>query len=594
MHGYHFKVWKTDLSRGRAVRVGLAPEVFARVIGGAGLGTWLLLQDCPPNVDPFAPECPLVFAWAPLAGAAPVALPGSDRFAVVTKSPLTGRLNDATCSSAFALAGKGTGADALVISGRCPEWSVLIVDEGGARAEPWPALLGLSAADAATQVRARLGERYHVAAIGPAGERGARYATLSTAGRHAGRGGTGAVLGAKRLKAVAVAGDALPPVADPAKLARLVDAWNAHAASPELARYRESGTLGTLADFERRGLLPARNFATLGRGSGGSSAHAFSVAAGMTRQRDAGSLGAETRFTDAQGRPARMEYENVFSLGALCGVEDPAVVAQAVACCDAYGLDTISTGATLAFAMDCAGRGLELPPPVAALGLRFGAGAALLAAIEAIGRGDSAGVLLGEGSRRLAERMGAEAQALAPHVKGLELPGYDPRALPSLALALAVGARGADHNKSSAYDADLAEGAPEPYSPASVRAVAEGEERAVLWDSLILSKFLRRALPPGAEGDAALAKLLAAVTGADCDADSLRECARHVLDLKKVFNQRQGWHAKEDTLPARFFAAEGGRAGLDRARFEQAVRDYYRLRGWDARGRSTGSGARDP
>jgi aldehyde:ferredoxin oxidoreductase len=175
-------------------------------------------------------------------------------------------------------------------------------------------------------VRERLGERYRVAAIGPAGERGVRYATLSAEGRHAGRGGTGAALGAKRLKAVAVAGENFPAPADSARLAALVAEWRAKANGREMARYRSEGTLATLADLERRGQLPARNFQ---RGAAlpteGLHAGRFAAQAGVTQALPEGALALETRTTDPDGRSARMEYENVFSLGPLCGIADRGV-----------------------------------------------------------------------------------------------------------------------------------------------------------------------------------------------------------------------------------------------------------------------------
>jgi aldehyde:ferredoxin oxidoreductase len=574
MHGYHFSVWKIDLSRGAAARVGLAAELFPRVIGGVGLGTWLLLQDCPRGVNPFDPACPLVFAWGPLTG---TGLPGADRFAVVTKSPLTERLNDSVCSSGFAEAGRGAGTDGLVIVGRCGTLSVLVVNERSVRTEPWPELAGLSAVETAGRVRERLGEGYHVAAIGPAGEHGVRFATLSAEGGHAERGGTGAVMGAKRLKAIAVAGANWPAPSDPERLAALAREWRDRGDRDALARCRDHGTPGTLAEPAGWDLLPARDFR----------AGARPRAEGPRVERLAEAEGVapalETRFTDPRARAGRMEYENMFSLGPLRGIEAREVAQAAVARCDAHGLDPISTGATLAFVMECGERGLPgVPAPLAALGLRFGDGAALLAAIDAIGRDEPAGRLLGEGTHRLSARIGPESEPFAPHVKGLELPSYDLRSLPSLALGLAVGARGADHSSACDADleADLAAG-DGPLSPESLRAVIEGEERAVLWDSLILGKFPRRA----ARGDDDWAELLRAVTGVTSDGAALRESARLILDLKKLFNQRQGWTMAEDQLPDRFFIAENGRPGLDRARFREAVRSYYRERGWDAEGR---------
>src|SRR5687767_14526740 len=192
----------------------LTERVLRSYLGGVGLGTWLLHRLAPPGVDPLAPAAPLAFVFSPLVG---TPLTTSAKFAVVAKSPLTGLLNDALASSHFAIAGKLTGHDAIVLRGTCDAPSVLVVDGEQARVERAPELWGLSAAAAEQRLRDRLGPAWRVAAIGPAGERLVKYATVSHDGRHAGRGGLGAVLGAKRIKAVAVRGAGVkPPLVDPA------------------------------------------------------------------------------------------------------------------------------------------------------------------------------------------------------------------------------------------------------------------------------------------------------------------------------------------------------------------------------------------
>src|SRR5215207_2402510 len=201
--GYFGRALAVDVGDGRSEVVGLRDEVLRETIGGVGLGAWLLSRLAPPGVDPLAPEAPLVFSFSPLVG---TPLTTSAKFAVVAKSPLTGLLNDALASSHFAIAGKLTGNDAIVVRGACDVPSVLLVDGNGARIEHAADLWGLSAAAAEGRVRDRLGAAWRVAAIGPAGERLVRFATLSHDGRHAGRGGLGAVLGAKNIKAVAVRG----------------------------------------------------------------------------------------------------------------------------------------------------------------------------------------------------------------------------------------------------------------------------------------------------------------------------------------------------------------------------------------------------
>jgi aldehyde:ferredoxin oxidoreductase len=440
----------------------------------------------------------------------------------------------------------------------------------------------------------RWGEDWDVVAIGVAGEHEVPYATLTHDGRHAGRGGTGAVLGAKRLKAIAVRGAERPRVADPARLADLRGALKERSLGPGTEKYRSTGTLGNLLVFNRIGILPTRNFSANHDGQAENlSAEGMLESAHVQRVtcRDC-MIGCEKRYVGPDGSKTRLEYENIFALGSLIGVWDRDRVLEASRLCDHYGLDTISTGGTYAFAAECVERGLlELA------GVRFGDGAALIAAIRKIATRSEEGALLALGSRELARRVGQGSEDFAAHVKGLELPGYHPAGLQTLGLGLAVGARGADHNKSGAYDLDLS-GTVDRFGldAGRVAAMIDLENQAAVIDSLILCKFVRRALSDVyAEG----AEMLTAICGEPFAADDLREAGRAIHDLKKLFNQRQGWHVDEDTLPARFLRAADTlpvpqpAAGttpdeaprIDAAAFAAARAEYYRLRGWSAEGR---------
>jgi aldehyde:ferredoxin oxidoreductase len=278
-----------------------------------------------------------------------------------------------------------------------------------------------------------------------------------------------------------------------------------------------------------------------------------------------------------------VEYENVFALGPMCGVSDPDAVLAASARCDELGLDTISAGGTIAWAMECAERGLIDAP-----WLRFGDADALLRALDEIGERRGLGELLAEGSRRAAERVGGGSAAFAPHVKGLEMPGYEPRTLQAMALGLAVNARGADHNRSGAYEADLS-GDHDRLAggEAHVAAAIETEDRAAVMDSLILCKFLRGVFTdPFAEW----AALLAAVTGWDVDGAELRRTARRIVLAKRVFNIREGWQPEDDWLPERLLSepvqlGSGRVAALTPQRLRGMIDSYYAARGLDGHGR---------
>src|SRR5438094_6207883 len=255
--GYFGRALVVDVSDGSAELLALPDDVLRAYIGGAGLGAWLMHRLAPPGADPLSPAAPLAFVFSPLVG---TPLTTSAKFAVVAKSPLTGMLNDALSSSQFAIAGKLTGHDAIVVHGACERPSVLLVDGGGARLTDAADLSGLPAAHAETRLRERLGTGWRVAAIGPAGERGVRYATISHDGRHAGRGGLGAVMGAKNIKAIAVRGTQRCEWAFPGELATFAKELSARSFGPATAKYRELGTATNLLVFNRLHALPTRNF----------------------------------------------------------------------------------------------------------------------------------------------------------------------------------------------------------------------------------------------------------------------------------------------------------------------------------------------
>ena len=575
--GYFGRALVVDVGSGDAERLELPEAVLRATIGGAGLGTWLMHRLAPPGADPLAPESPLTFVFSPLVG---TPLTTSAKFAVVAKSPLTGLLNDALASSHFAIAGKLTGHDAIVARGACERPSVLLVDGDGARVEDAGDLWGLSAAAAEERLRDRLGPAWRVAAIGPAGERLVRYATVSHDGRHAGRGGLGAILGAKKIKAVAVRGAGVkPPLADPEAVLAAAKQLRERSFGPATAKYRELGTLANLLSFNAISTLPTRNFSAASfEGAPELAAEQLHELRHVARDNCAScTIGCEHIYAAPGGGTTRVEYENVFALGPLCGVSDPDAVLGASSLCDELGIDTISAGGTLAWAMECAERGL-----IEASWLRFGDPEALTRALTEIGTRTGLGDLLAEGSRAAAHVVGQGSQDFAPHVKGLELPGYEPRTLHAMALGLAVNARGADHNRSGAYEADLSGGLDRlAGGEAHVHAAVETEDRAAVMDSLILCKFLRGVFDePWREW----AELLEPVTGWDVDENELRTIARRIVVSKRLFNLREGWTRAEDTLPERFLSEplelDSGRpATLTRERLNSMVDGYYEARG---------------
>ncbi|MCA9054984.1 MAG: hypothetical protein KDA75_14180, partial [Planctomycetaceae bacterium] len=371
--GYQGRYLRVDLTGQTAEAVSIPSEVLRAYIGGSGLGTWLLLRETPGCVpleargsvehmavpDALAPEMPLVVSFSPLVG---TPLTTSAKFAVLARSPLTERINDSLSSSHFAIAGKKTAYDAIVVRGAADAPICLVIEPHRVRVVDARAAWGMSARETEKQLQQQLGLGFRTAAIGPAGENLVHYATISHDGRHAGRGGLGAVLGSKQLKAIAVRGDRVCPTADPDALVNYARELSELSFGPATAKYRELGTVSNLLTFNRLGALPTRNFQ---QGSFGDAAALApeTISSQFPRTRTscaACSIGCEHIFhvggDDRSG--VRMEYENLFALGPLCGVSDPAAVLEASRLCDECGLDTISAGGCIAFAMECAERGL--------------------------------------------------------------------------------------------------------------------------------------------------------------------------------------------------------------------------------------------
>jgi aldehyde:ferredoxin oxidoreductase len=599
MFGYCGRILIVDLTR-RQTRVEALPEAVARaVVGGIGLGTWLLHRWAPRGVDPLAPENPLIFAASPFVG---TGLTTSAKYALVTKSPLTGFIGDSLSSSHLALSLKAAGWDAVVITGAADAPTAVVVDAEGASFLPADDWWGLETPEAEAAVEAALGGSAHAAVIGPAGEAGVRYATVTNDGRHAGRGGAGAVMGAKRVKAVAFrssgggtagATHASPlrqQVADREALRAAAQALARRSQGPETAKYRVLGTAANLLAFDRLGTLPTLNF----QQSTFEGAERISGER-LLETRKAGrsacascTIGCEQLFRMADGSGRRLEYETMFALGPLLGVDDPDTVLEAAALCDRLGMDTISAGGTLAWAMECVARGVLTESELGGVPLRFGSAKGVREALTLIAGRAGIGALLAEGSRAAAARLGRGSAYWAMHVKGLELPGYEPRSLKTMALGLATSPRGACHNRSAAYEADLSGRVDRLTADAARgRLAAESEDFAAVLDSLILCKFLRRCFD---DFYSEAATLLRHVTGWEMTDAELRRVGERITNLKKAFNLREGWQPADDTLPPRLLdepLPTGPTAGVALTRDELATMTtaYYAARGWSPDGR---------
>jgi aldehyde:ferredoxin oxidoreductase len=585
MHGFHGHLLHIDLTSAAYTFIKLDGSRLYASLGGIGLGTDLLCEFAPPGVDPLAPENPLIFASAPLVG---TPLTTTAKYAVVTKSPLTGFIADSLSSSYFALELKRLAVDALVITGQSPSWVYLAIDRDRIVFRDAAHLRGKSATQTDSCIRGEShNDSFRVASIGAAGENRVRFATISNDGRHAGRGGVGAVMGAKRLKAIAIRGDTTTAVADSNGVAQFALAMRQKSIGTMTAKYRQIGTVANLSVFNRLGSLPTRNFQR------STFEHAENLSGETLTENNfsrrngcaACTIRCERLFKSLGGDDQRLEYETLFALGPMCEIEQPDILLQAARLCDDYGLDSISTGATIAWAMECAEKGFL--PEASAMGLRFGQADAFLKVIPMIAERRGVGELLAEGSKRAAAVVGKDAEKWAMHVKGLELPGYEPRSLKTMALGLAVSPRGACHNRSGAYEFDFSGEVDRLHGDAGRGLlVASSEDFAAVLDSLIVCKFLRKCFT---DFYSEAADLLAKVTGWPYSSAELRQIGERINAQKKLFNVREGWQPEDDWLPPRLLhekladgVAQG--VGLAGAELREMIQSYYLARGWNDRG----------
>jgi len=586
VHGCCGRLLHVDLGSGRSVFRALEESRLRQYLGGVGLGTTLLHEYAPADVDPLSPANPLIFTSAPLVG---TGLTTTAKFAVVTKSPLTGFIADSLSSSHFALELKRLGIDALVLTGQAASLAYVFIRGHHVEIRAAGHLRGKSPHDTESSIRAELDcPDVWVASIGIAGEQRVRFATISNEGRHAGRGGVGAVMGSKNLKAIALRGDGETSVAHPEGVEAIADSLRRRSLGSVTDKYRRVGTVANLAVFNRLGTLPTRNFQQATFEDADALSGETLTQNNFSRRHGCAfcTIRCERLFRPRSGgHEQRLEYETLFALGPLCGISDPDCVLEAAGLCDRYGLDSISTGGTLAWAMEAGEKGLL--PEARTLGLRFGDGAGVLAAIHAIARREGVGALLAEGSKRAALETGSDSSDWAIHVKGLELPGYDPRSLKTMALGLAVSPRGACHNRSGAYEADFS-GEVDRFHGDSARGgtVAASEDFATVLDSMIICKFLRKCFT---DFYAEAAELLSHVTGWAYTGADLRRTGERIHTAKKLFNIRERWQPEDDWLPRRLLSEKlptgvGKGVGLSPDELRDMVRGYYQARDWDENG----------
>ena len=592
MYSYSGKCLVVDLTTQSTRLEELSESLLSSYLGGVGLGTRLLLEKCPPGAGPLSPDNPLVFASSGLAG---TMVPTASKHAVVTKSPLTGLVGDSLSSSHWSLALKRAGYDAMVITGMAPSWVYLFIDDDIVHSRKAEHLLGKGSSQTEEAIRRDAGDnRVRVASIGPGGERLVRYACISNdSSRQAGRTGTGAVMGSKRLKAIAIRGTRPISVWDLDGLQKVCSDLYARSQTSSTEKYRILGTPGNVLVLNRLSALPTRNFqqASFEGAEGISGEHLAECYLAKVTACATCPIACEHLYRVQEGPYAGLEmmldYESLFALGPLCGISSVPAVLKAAELCDFYGIDTISTGGCIAWAMECFEKGLLTANDTQGLDLSFGNPDALVTMVERIGKREGVGDLLAEGTMRASAQLKGGSEHWAIHSKGLELPGYDPRSMKTQALGFAVGLRGGCHNRSPSYEVDMSPGVDRlKAEPGRGLLNKEKEDFAAVLDSLIICKFMRRCFD---DFFAEASRLYTLATGIKMGPAGLKQVGERVNNLKKAFNIREGWTQADDWLPPRMFkdpipSGEATGAVLSEGELRMMIDAYYKARGWTASG----------
>ncbi len=600
MHGYMGRLLRVNLSEGRFRDEPLDERYAQEYIGGSGLGIRLAYNEIPPEADPLGPENKLFFLTGPVTG---TLLGTSGRWQLVFKSPLTGILCDSSSGGFWGAELKQSGYDGLIVEGVSPQPVYLWIDNGRIEIRDAARHWGKDT----FQIQKDLKEEVHqpdacVAAIGTAGERGILYScVMNDEGRAAARGGCGAVMGAKRLKAIVVHGTRQAIISDPEGFRQVaVEINRKNAADPGLEDLRRYGTVDVFDSRWPISDIPVKNWAL------GSSEQACTPLGGREilkrmphrhRACHRCTIGC-ARWVRIESGPFAMdapgpEYESAAALGTLCLVRDVEAVCYANHLCNLYGLDTISTGATLAFAMECREKGLLGREDTDGIDLTWGAAEAMVQMIHRIGRAEGAGIFFGEGTRRMALKIGRGTMDFAVQVKGMELPMHDARAGFAWASNYATASRGGCHlhGMTDVYE-ESSDPMPEwgfvgRHTRLSNDGKAEMTRFAQNWahllDSLVMCYFATVLLKPGH-----FCRLLDTATGSSFSPSDLLVIGDRINALHRAYNYRCGIRRADDTLPARALMPlrEGGAAGAVPDLAGQLDR-YYQLRQWDPSGKPT-------
>lgn len=603
--GYNGRILRVNLGE-KSISEEHPPEtVYRKYMGGSALALYYLLKELKPGVDPLGPENMLVFMSNVVSG---VPSPGLTRFTIAARSPLTGAFGEAEAGGFWGPELKMAGFDGVIFTGRSAEPVYLWIKDGKGELRDASRLWGKDTGTVQQLIREELGDkRIRVAQCGQAGENRVPYACVLNELKHVnGRTGMGAVMGSKNLRAVAVRGTIKISTAHPDKVREItqqaVDRIPKSPLGPQLKRF---GTPVFVMGLQRAGILPTRNFQE-GRFDGAEAISGEAMEQTILQGpkgcyscpiRCKRSVKVEGRYpvTPEYGGP---EYETLGALGSLCGISDLKAISHGNELCNRWGLDTISTGVSIAFAMECTERGILSRDDTDGLDLRFGNVDGMIAMIRKIAFCDGFGAVLAKGVKGASREIGKGSEPYAMHVKGLEAPLHDPRGKYAVGFSFALSPTGADHIEAphdtsfvadnALLDAIKPLGEIEPMSatemgPRKVCQFAHTQQVFSFFNSVGVCNFA--AVPYSAYTLPMIADLVGAVTGWETSLFELLELGERGVAMARMFNVREGLSPIDDGLPDRFFEPlEEGRPGekrLDRKAFSEGLRLYYEAMGWD-------------
>ncbi len=589
MSSYAGKLLRVNLSNGQIKAEQIPEEIYRAFMGARGIGIKYLYDELKPGIDPLGPENKLFLGAATLGGTTGQ---GFSRWLAMTKSPVSGGIGRAVGGANFAARLKASGFDAIIIEGQAKQPCYIYVEDGKAEILDAAGLWGLNTEETQEKLKQKHGAEIAAACIGPAGEQLVRYAAIASDRRTASRCGVGTVMGSKKLKAVAATGTWRATPHNPGTFKTLSkELVEILKSDPRRLRLTDVGTSGSVDTYTAKMYVtPHRNFQ---EGSMEGDDKLLSPEFKKTKVGNFGCWGCMTRCGQVrevtEGPYAGVwsegpEYESIFAFGCnLCNTDIGSMVA-ADALCDLYGIDTISTGVCIAFACELFDRGIISIKDTDGLDLTWGNHAAFVSLVEKIGKREGFGRLLGEGVKRAAEQIGQGAERYAMHAKGIELPGYEPRAVKGYALSYAVANIGGSHmyarpskELSLAVDplADEGKGA----------MIAEVQRGQALNDCIMVCPFGSSGLTPELRN-----QLVVAGTGIEefGDPASLDKVGERIVTLDRAFNVREGFSRKDDTLPSRFLTEPlknaGPATGETVRKLDTLLDEFYQAMGYTSEG----------